>query len=355
MYEVFLQSASYPLARFVQENHLDCAIEICRLVRGIPLAVELAASWLKTISCHDTLAGIRQSMDFLHTNAPDAEERHRSIRAVFDYVWTLLLPSEQRVLRRLSVFRGEFGLIAAQQVAMATPHSLSVLVDHSLVEQTATDHYQLHSLLRQYAQEKLHVGQHGKQSKLALTLLALMDGEFEKLESLAKEFIQESSDELNADKGFGMAIFGIMAGVVGDADRCLQLCASSLPMTQGMPIALFFSHLGLAIGYCEVRDFANAKATVKHAQVDAHTLHLPSLMILCLPVIAILHGRDTDHTAAVITLGCLASQHLELPEWLREWKLFKNTQNALARQLSKTDYAAAWQLGAAAKPQNLFL
>jgi DNA-binding CsgD family transcriptional regulator len=111
-------------------DHRDCVLEICRLVYGMPLAIELATAWLKALSCQNMAREIRHNIDILTTKQRDIDERHRSIRAVFDYSWRLLTDEEQRVFRRLSVFRGEFGRVAAEQVAGASLQILSELIEN---------------------------------------------------------------------------------------------------------------------------------------------------------------------------------------------------------------------------------
>jgi predicted ATPase/DNA-binding SARP family transcriptional activator len=128
---------------------------ICRLVAGVPLAIELAARWVRSATpatIADRLAG---GLDLLETSSPDVEQRHRSLRSVLDWSWRLLTDDERRVLAHLSVFRGGFGLEAAATVAGATLPLLAGLVDQSLVAVSLDGRYDMHELLRQYAAERL--------------------------------------------------------------------------------------------------------------------------------------------------------------------------------------------------------
>lgn len=131
------------------------AIRICQLVAGLPLALELAASWVRVMDCATIAAKIRENVDFLSSNLRNAPDRHRSIKAVFDHSWRLFSPDEQGAYQRLSVFRGAFTAQAAQEVAGATLRELSNLVDKSLLRRSRDDQYQLHELLRQYVAAKL--------------------------------------------------------------------------------------------------------------------------------------------------------------------------------------------------------
>jgi tetratricopeptide (TPR) repeat protein len=122
----------------------------------MPLAIELAASWVRTLSIAEIAAEIEYSLDFLSTSARDVPERHRSMRAVFDHSWKMLLAEEQAVLCQLAVFRGGFQRQAAEQVAGASLSILSALTDRTLLRLSHSQpggsavRYDLHELIRQY-------------------------------------------------------------------------------------------------------------------------------------------------------------------------------------------------------------
>ena len=139
---------------FSPAAHRHEIVRICRLVDGLPLALEMAASWTRVLSPQAVGDEIERSIDFLATNQRDVPERHRSMRAVFDHSWLLLTDEEQAVFRTLSVFRGGFTLEAAEQVAGASLPLLASLIDKSLLRLDAASRYDLHELLRQYAEEK---------------------------------------------------------------------------------------------------------------------------------------------------------------------------------------------------------
>jgi predicted ATPase/DNA-binding CsgD family transcriptional regulator len=153
--KLFLDRAKRVRREFSVDSELDDAIRICQLVGGMPLAIELSVSWLKTLSCQDIIKQIERGIDFLSTRARDIPERHRSIRAVFDYSWNLLSSDEQAVFPRLSIFRGGFTLEASENVARADLMTLSGLVEKSMVRRDNTGRFDIHELLRQYAEEKL--------------------------------------------------------------------------------------------------------------------------------------------------------------------------------------------------------
>ena len=76
------------------------AAQICRLLDGIPLALELAAGWVRFLPLAEMLARLERSLDLLETTLRDIAPRHRSMRAVFDHSWSLLAPYERAVMRR---------------------------------------------------------------------------------------------------------------------------------------------------------------------------------------------------------------------------------------------------------------
>ncbi len=128
---------------------------ICRLVGGMPLALELAASWLRVLTLEDVASEIEKGLDVLQTSARDMPERFRSIRAVFDHSWQLLSEPERAALRKLSVFRGGFRREAAAAVAGANLALLAHLVDCSFLTVDEGGRYGQHPLVHEYGQEQL--------------------------------------------------------------------------------------------------------------------------------------------------------------------------------------------------------
>ncbi|HMQ29737.1 MAG TPA: tetratricopeptide repeat protein [Chloroflexaceae bacterium] len=149
---LFAQSAQRAGAHAdLQGEELAAAVQICRLVEGMPLGIELAAAWTPLLSCQEIAAEIQRSLDFLTTSLRDLPERQRSLRAVFDHSWRLLATEEQTVLGRLSIFRGGFARDAATAVAGANLESLLALTSKSLIRRKERGRYDLHEVVRQYA------------------------------------------------------------------------------------------------------------------------------------------------------------------------------------------------------------
>jgi len=139
----------------IEPDEQVALVHICQLVEGTPLASELAAGWAGVLSTIEIAQEIEVSLDFLTTTMRDAPERHQSLRAVFDHSWKLLSEDERDNLPRLSVFRGGFSREAAEAIAGVTLMQLEALVRRSLVQHTAEQRYDMHEMLRQYADGRL--------------------------------------------------------------------------------------------------------------------------------------------------------------------------------------------------------
>ena len=130
-------------------------VRICRLVEGMPLAIELAATWVPVLTCAEIVEEIERGLDILATRLRDVPERQRSLRAVFDHSWQLLGKDEQRAVRQLAVFHGDFSREAAETVAGAGLTLLSGLAVKSFLRRSAAGRFSVHELIRQYAAERL--------------------------------------------------------------------------------------------------------------------------------------------------------------------------------------------------------
>jgi predicted ATPase/Tfp pilus assembly protein PilF len=163
--ELFVRRAKRGRADFdLSEANVAHVLRLCRLVEGLPLALELAAVWVRVMPVHEIVTALEEGLDILATPTRNVPERHRSIRAAIDQSWRLLSPREQQVLRRLAVFRGGFRREAAREVAGATIPVLASLVDKSLLRVDATGRYDRHPFVHEYARERLadHPEEHAR-------------------------------------------------------------------------------------------------------------------------------------------------------------------------------------------------
>jgi predicted ATPase/Tfp pilus assembly protein PilF len=154
--QLFLQSARQAHRRFtLSATNVPHVLRICQMMEGMPLGVELAAASVRAHSCAEIVAEIERNLDILATSLRNVPERHRSIRATLEHSWQLLTQEEKGLFARLSVFRGGFHRDAAIAIALATPATLLALADKSLIRNTSSNRYDVHELLRQFADEKL--------------------------------------------------------------------------------------------------------------------------------------------------------------------------------------------------------
>lgn len=128
---------------------------ICRLVDGLPLAIELAAAWVGLLPVEEIANELERSLNLLVSTTRTAPPRHESLRATFDHSWALLEPLERQAMRGLAVFAGGFTREAASQVVDASIARLASLVDKSLVRVVDGGRYDRHPLLYDYSREKL--------------------------------------------------------------------------------------------------------------------------------------------------------------------------------------------------------
>ena len=153
--QLFNERARRVYPDFAPNKEFEAVVQICQLVEGMPLALELAAAWRKTLDCQAIADEIQGGLAFLTTRRRNVLARHHSMQTVFDQTWQRLNEREQAVFKRLSVFRGGFQRDAAVEAAGASLPILSTLVDKSLIRLDANGRFQIHELLRQYAAEQL--------------------------------------------------------------------------------------------------------------------------------------------------------------------------------------------------------
>jgi len=129
-------------------------VRLFKLVAGVPLCIELAASWMRTVTCPEIVQELEKSMDFLDSTVQDLPKRHRNLRAVFEYSWVLLTEREKAVFRKLSVFSAAFTRDATQKISGIGLADIAAMVDKSLLRRRPDSRYEMYPLLRQYAEEK---------------------------------------------------------------------------------------------------------------------------------------------------------------------------------------------------------
>jgi predicted ATPase/Tfp pilus assembly protein PilF len=152
--QLFIERARQANLAFSPARELPAIGQICQLLAGMPLAIELAAGWVRTHTCRQIVIEIERGLDFLITALQNVPERHRSLHVTFEHSWRLLPAKDQSVFARLTIFRDGFNREAARAVAGASPVALAELVDNSMLH-VADGRYQMNELLRQLGSEKL--------------------------------------------------------------------------------------------------------------------------------------------------------------------------------------------------------
>jgi len=175
---LFVDRARATVPSFVLgRDEVPAAIEICRRLDGIPLALELAAARVNVLSVREIAQGLGDRFGLLTGGRRTAVPRQQTLQALVDWSWDLLAEPDQRLLRRLSVFAGGWTLDAAAAVTrdepvageadrpaagsstarMETLDGLSRLVDRSMieVEHGSATRYRMLETIRQYARDRL--------------------------------------------------------------------------------------------------------------------------------------------------------------------------------------------------------
>jgi predicted ATPase len=160
---LFMASARRAIPGFVPGSG-DAAsiVRICRMLEGLPLALELSAPWIRTISCRELEVELEKSLDLLESPGADLPGRQRNMQAVFEYSWSLLTPGERTALAGLAVFEGGFDREAALEVAGCDLGTLRRLCDRSLVRPRPGGGYSLHPLTRQQAVDRQGILEGGR-------------------------------------------------------------------------------------------------------------------------------------------------------------------------------------------------
>jgi len=132
--------------------------ELCRRLDRLPLALELAAARTKLLAPEALLARLGASLDLLK-GTRDADERHATLRATIAWSYDLLEPHEQRLFRRLAVFRGGCALESAEAVCDADLDTLASLLDKSLVRRRSgrlgEERFWMLETIREFARAEL--------------------------------------------------------------------------------------------------------------------------------------------------------------------------------------------------------
>ena len=151
-------------------SNCGAVLTICRRLDGMPLAIELAAARMTTLSPQDIVPRLEDSLRLLSGGSRNAVSRQQTLRATIDWSYQLLDLNEQRLLQRMSVFVGSPTADAVEEVCSFPPldratvlDALTRLVEKSMLQVDAgetTTHYRLVATIREYAAERLEAEGH---------------------------------------------------------------------------------------------------------------------------------------------------------------------------------------------------
>ncbi|WP_329565600.1 BTAD domain-containing putative transcriptional regulator [Kitasatospora sp. NBC_01266] len=220
----------------LDERTLPAVRRICQAVDGMPLAIELAAARLRTMTVEQLAARLDDRFRLLTGGSRTAPRQHRTLRAVVDWSWELLDEPERALLRRLAAFPGGATLEAAEQVCADDPGTgpvdrdqvldlLASLVDKSLLVSTEDGRYRMLETIKAYGLEKLE--QAGERESIRRAHCACFTELAERAEPYLRraeqlvwlELLAAEHDNLTA------ALRGALAA--GDAEAAVRLAAAS--------------------------------------------------------------------------------------------------------------------------------
>ncbi len=139
---------------FDAARQADAVVRVCRATAGMPLALELAAGWLRVLPLEGIAEELEAGLELLSAADGDLEPRHRTMRAVFDASWAALAGREREALARLAAFHGGFTEAAARAVADVGRPLLLALRNKSFLSLDATGRFVQHPLLEAYVRAR---------------------------------------------------------------------------------------------------------------------------------------------------------------------------------------------------------
>jgi predicted ATPase/DNA-binding CsgD family transcriptional regulator len=232
-------AAHQPAFRF-EESTAAAVVSICSQLDGIPLAIELAAARLRSLGVRDIESRLDDRFRLLTGGYRSGLPRQQTLRALVDWSYNLLSPSEQSVLRRISTFAGTFDLAAAEEVAAAEEAAddvdadaildlIASLVDKSLVQLEVSGpsaRYSLLNTVRHYAAERLSErgpDEQATRDRHAAVFLRLADSAAQHLGQPDEAVWRDRLETDNANLG---ASFSHLAGQAAKGDELLRLATA---------------------------------------------------------------------------------------------------------------------------------
>ncbi len=154
-YRLFIQTARRHVPDFAPSSaEIEAINQLCARVEGLPLALELTASWMNVLSPTAVLHRLDSDLLRSTVNTIDRAPRQKSLWHLFDYSWQMLSADEQEAAMRLAILRGTFLPEMAMALADRGPSLLQRLVQSSFVRRVDGNRLQIHPLVRQFLAEQ---------------------------------------------------------------------------------------------------------------------------------------------------------------------------------------------------------
>ncbi len=339
-------------------QNVAAVAQICHRLEGVPLAIELAAARVRSLSVEEINAKLDHRFRLL-TGGNTALPRQQTLRAAIDWSYDLLTPQEKALLHRLSVFSGGWTLEAAELVCIGQASSaetieewevldlLTGLVDKSLaLPETREGHtrYRLLETVRQYAQERL-----------------VESGEAERVRGRHCDHFQSIVHSLNATHtGAEWQVW--LRRVDRDYDNvraALNYCLGNSAYAEAgfrAAVALeldnyWLEYFLVAEGYALLQAFLARPETQEPTPLRGRALVGAGFLALCLgecttaiPLLEEALSLLRQHGTGVAgCLGTLGGAYFDMgePEWARP---FYEEGLAAARELEWSEMAPSWQV-----------
>lgn len=198
--------------------------ELARLVgltQGSPLAIELAAAWLRLLDPSEVVRELERGADLLRTDSSDVPARHTSVRSTMEASFRLLADESVRSLAELAVLRGSFTRDAASALAGAGLRELGQLVDASMIRRVGGGRFAFHPAVRAVALTRLDPGARATlEQRHARYFASLLRGSYLALErgaGLESGWLEQlSGDHLDLVAAFDRMIAARDAEALGD-------------------------------------------------------------------------------------------------------------------------------------------
>jgi transcriptional regulator with XRE-family HTH domain len=154
-YKLYVESARRRLPAYdPSDREAQDIVAICSAVDGLPLALELAATWSDIFTPRQILDHLQSDLQEVWHNAADRPQRQQSLWNLFDYSWRMLSEAEQEAAIRLSILRGSFSKEAGMAIADCDPCILKRLLQSSFLGRTSNARLLIHPLVRQFLEQQ---------------------------------------------------------------------------------------------------------------------------------------------------------------------------------------------------------